>query len=94
MSLAHLSNLQNILIYPNNVLAWEPVRNILVSKFLKWDREQDKFEGTEEYGDRNNEETSWAIPFTTLNFTHYKVESIDQNYSKEYLREELEGKFD
>jgi len=49
--------------------------------------------GSEAYGDKYDNNSAWAIKFSgyDFNFTHFKVESKDKRYSREYLKEELVG---
>ena len=68
------------------------MRNIPAT-FPGWDEmDKDQLNGTESYGDQKDHLESWAIKFDSDNITHYKVESKDKSYSKEYTKEELIGK--
>lgn len=53
------------------------------------------FEGTEDYGDRNDSKKAWAIKFDNMPFKKVKIESVKKQpdpYSKEYTKEEITGK--
>ena len=50
--------------------------------------------GTEVYGDKFDNNSAWAVKFGgfDFNFTHFKVESKDKSYLREYLKDDLMGK--
>ena len=49
---------------------WEHVRHIPVALLAA-----DAFEGTEEYGDRNDNKKAWAIKFDNIPYEKIKVQS-------------------
>jgi len=50
--------------------------------------------GTEVYGDKFDNNSSWAVKFNgfDFNFTHFKIESKDKSYCREYFKDDLIGK--
>jgi len=54
----------------------------------------DKYKGTEEYGDRHNDDSAWSIKFSDTDYSSVIVESGDGSYyRKEYAGDERK-KFD
>jgi len=69
------------------------VRNFPVYDLVCWwDQHKDKLNGTEVYGDPNDDTKPWAVKFDDIKFTHIKVEGKNKSFSKEYTKENLFGK--
>merc|ERR1712166_1578016 len=69
---------------------WEQVRHFPVNLLAA-----DKFDGTDEYGDKSNNKNAWATKFDNVPFGKVKIESGEKfkaPYSKEYTKEEIFGK--
>jgi len=55
----------------------------------------DKFDGTDEYGDKSDGKKAWALKFDNIPFKKVKIESGEKfkaPYSKEYNKEDIVGK--
>lgn len=72
----------------------EPAKQVrfIPATLQGWDTAKDKLKGNEEYGDLLCSTKAWARKFDEINFSTLTVTSGDKTYTKEYTREEINGK--
>ena len=58
-----------------------------------WDPKQDRLRGTELYGYTSIDYEAWAIRFADDEYTHVKIESVDEVICKEYPKQEFSGNY-
>ena len=61
-------------LYPSKEIFWMRVRHVPAS-LVGYDLPKDKLEGTEEFGDPDDDTKCWAIKFNDLRLTLVKIES-------------------